>query len=77
MKKIKQRIPGISIFVNEGDTFKLGDSMCRVIEVSGHTLGHICYYFSKRKSNFCGDTLFLWVVEDYLKEHQISWLNHY
>ena len=42
-EKDKARIPGISIFVNEGDTFKLGDSECRVIEVSGHTLGHICY----------------------------------
>ena len=34
-EKDKARIPGISIFVNEGDTFKLGDSECRVIEVSG------------------------------------------
>ena len=57
-EKDKARIPGISIFVNEGDTFKLGDSKCRVIEVSGHTLGHICYYFSKESLIFCGDTLF-------------------
>jgi hydroxyacylglutathione hydrolase len=56
--QLKARIPGISIFVNEGDTFKLGDSECRVIEVSGHTLGHICYYFSKESLIFCGDTLF-------------------
>ena len=44
--------------MNEGDKFKLGDSECRVIEVSGHTLGHICYYFSKESLIFCGDTLF-------------------
>ena len=57
-EKDKARIPGISIFVKEGDTFKLGDSGCRVIEVSGHTMGHICYYFSKESLIFCGDTLF-------------------
>ena len=26
--------------------------------MSGHTLGHICYYFSKESLIFCGDTLF-------------------
>ena len=57
-EKDKARIPGISILMNEGDKFKLGDSECRVIEVSGHTLGHICYYFSKESLIFCGDTLF-------------------
>ena len=57
-EKDKARIPGISIFVYEGDSIKLGDSECRGIEVSGHTLGHICYYFSKESLIFCGDTLF-------------------
>ena len=57
-QKDKARIPGISIFVNEGDKFKLGDSVCNIIDVSGHTMGHICYYFSKESLIFCGDTLF-------------------
>ena len=57
-EKDKKRIPGISIFVNEGDKFKLGDSVSSVIDVSGHTLGHISYYFSKESLIFCGDTLF-------------------
>ena len=47
-EKDKARIPGISIFVNEGDTFKLGDSECRVIEVSGHTWGIFVIIFQKK-----------------------------
>ena len=57
-EKDKKRIPGISIFVNEGDKFKLGDSESNVIDVSGHTMGHISYYFAKESLIFCGDTLF-------------------
>ncbi len=52
------RIPGIDIGVREGDTFRLGDHEAAVIDVSGHTLGHIGYWFAGSRALFCGDTLF-------------------
>ncbi len=54
----KERIPGIDIFLKDGDYFKLGESECKVLEVSGHTIGHIAYYFINENFLFCGDTLF-------------------
>ena len=57
-KKDKDRIPGISICLTEGEKLKIGDAECKVIEVSGHTVGHISFYFEKENLIFCGDTLF-------------------
>ena len=51
------RIPGIDIFVEEGDKLSIGNSVCKIIEVSGHTNGHISYFFEKDLALFCGDTL--------------------
>jgi len=53
-----ERIPGIDVRVGEGDTVALGDRTARVIEVSGHTIGHIAYWFEDDETLFCGDTLF-------------------
>lgn len=53
-----ERIPGISIELRDGDTFKLGESVAEVMFVPGHTLGHIAYWFKEDKILFCGDTLF-------------------
>ncbi len=52
------RIPGIDVRVNEGDTFRLGEQTAQVIDVSGHTRGHIAYWFADSAVLFCGDTLF-------------------
>ena len=52
------RIPEIDIQLNEGEEFKLGSSMSRILFLPGHTLGHIAYWFWKEKKLFCGDTLF-------------------
>ena len=57
-KNDKKRIPGIDILLQEDDNFQIGESKCKVIEVSGHTLGHICFYFKNNDAVFCGDTLF-------------------
>ena len=54
----QDRIPGIDIKLKENDTFKIGDSSFTVIETSGHTLGHICFYFKEQKILFSGDTVF-------------------
>lgn len=52
------RIPGIDIRLEEGETFPFGRAAARVIAVSGHTLGHIAYWFPEHDALFCGDTLF-------------------
>lgn len=48
--------------VSEPDTVYLGDwiSAAKVIDVPGHTLGHIAYYIEHEEQQwlFCGDTLF-------------------
>ena len=55
----RSRIPGIDIELDEGDTFCLGQSTARVLAVSGHTRGHIAYWFRDDEALFCGDTLFV------------------
>ncbi len=54
----QDRIPGIDIKLRENDIFKIGESAFTVIETSGHTVGHICFYFKKQKILFSGDTVF-------------------
>ena len=53
-----RRIPGIQIQIDEGDRFMLGEAEARIFAVSGHTLGHIAYWFHQHDALFCGDTLF-------------------
>lgn len=52
------RIPGIDLAVSEGDRVAVGDAVAEVIAVSGHTIGHIAYWFAAAGMLFCGDTLF-------------------
>lgn len=54
----RERVTGITQTVSEGDSFPLGSSMAQVIEVPGHTTGHIAYWFQADQALFCGDTLF-------------------
>ena len=44
--------------VDEGDTATLGGHVARVLNVGGHTLGHIAYVFDAQKIGFVGDALF-------------------
>ena len=76
-EKDSKRIPGIDIKLNEGDFFDIGKSKCKIFDVSGHTKGHIAFYFMKENLIFCGDTLFLLDVEGYLRELQLRWFNHF
>jgi len=57
-KEDKERIPGIDIFVDDQETWIHENFEAKVIHVPGHTLGHICFYFTKEESIFTGDTLF-------------------
>ena len=52
------KIPGIDRAVGEGDTVAVGDAAGRVIDVPGHTAGHIAFHFADAGVLFCGDTLF-------------------
>ena len=54
----RARIPGLDIEVGDGDLFKLGNAEARVYDVSGHTNGHIAYWFDGSDALFCGDTIF-------------------
>lgn len=57
-KNEQSKIPGIDVAVGEGDVVEFGGSSGRVMDVGGHTLGHIAYYFPEEKKVFVGDSLF-------------------
>jgi hydroxyacylglutathione hydrolase len=52
------RIAGIDRTVEQGDTVALGNFEAQVIDVGGHTLGHIAYYLPTAQIAFVGDSLF-------------------
>jgi hydroxyacylglutathione hydrolase len=51
-------IPGLDVAVGGGDVLEFGKSSCSVMDVGGHTRGHIAYYFPKEQTVFAGDSLF-------------------
>ena len=53
-----ENIPGRDVALKEGDEVRLGGHVGRVIEVPGHTLGHIALVFDADRIAFVGDTLF-------------------
>ena len=52
------KIGSLDILVREGDEVRVGGLEARIIEVPGHTSGHIAYWFASEKILFTGDTLF-------------------
>jgi hydroxyacylglutathione hydrolase len=52
------RIPTADRIVSEGDYAHLGPIEARVMEVHGHTAGHIAYHLPSESVIFVGDTLF-------------------
>jgi len=53
-----ERIPGIDEKVADGDRVAFGGLTFKVIEVPGHTRGHIALWTEQGRAVFCGDTLF-------------------
>jgi len=53
-----ETIPGVDVPLREGDAIRLGMHAGRVIEIPGHTLGHIALVFDQAMVAFVGDTLF-------------------
>ena len=54
----RDRIPGITVELEDGDRVQFGGESADVYFVPGHTRGHIAYYFAESQHLFCGDTLF-------------------
>ena len=55
--KDQARLPDLDIEVSDGDTVSLGETRARVIDVSGHTIGHIAYVLDADKAAFTADSL--------------------
>ena len=53
-----ERISPIDRVVAHGDTVDLGEHSAAVIDVSGHTNGHIAYHLADDRLAFVGDALF-------------------
>lgn len=56
----REAIPGVTVQLSEGDLVRLPSLGLElsVLEVPGHTAGHIAYVEHERHWLFCGDTLF-------------------
>ena len=52
------RIPGIDRAVQAGDSVSLGSVEADVIDVPGHTLGHIAFHLPSESVAFVGDSVF-------------------
>ncbi len=52
------KIAGVDRTVGQGDTVSLGDFTAEVIDVGGHTMGHVAYYLPRAGVAFVGDSLF-------------------
>jgi hydroxyacylglutathione hydrolase len=53
----RHRLPRLDRAVTEGDEVALGESRARVIDVSGHTVGHVAYHFAEAGAVFTADSL--------------------
>jgi hydroxyacylglutathione hydrolase len=51
------RLPPLDIAVAEGDRVRVGAQEAEVIDVSGHTVGHIAYHFARSGVAFTADSL--------------------
>ncbi len=51
------RLPPLDVALTEGDSVQIGHEQGRVIDVSGHTIGHIAFYFADSSVAFTADSL--------------------
>jgi len=52
------KIAGVDRMVADGDTVMLGAWAAHVIDVGGHTMGHVAYHLPEAGIAFVGDSLF-------------------
>ena len=53
------KIPGLDQPVTGGNVLSFGSTDVQVINVGGHTLGHVAFYVPSQNILFCGDALFV------------------
>ena len=53
-----ERLSAIDLVVSHGDKVELGNFTADIIDVSGHTNGHIAYYLPEASITFVGDAVF-------------------
>lgn len=53
-----ENIPGRDVALSEGSEIRIGDHVGRVMEIPGHTLGHVALVLEDHRIAFVGDTLF-------------------
>lgn len=51
------RLPPLDYALNEGETLTIGAEIAQIIDVTGHTLDHIAFYFPDTGAMFTGDSL--------------------
>ncbi|HKK36506.1 MAG TPA: hydroxyacylglutathione hydrolase [Paracoccaceae bacterium] len=51
------RLPKLDLAVNEGDEIAVGEERATVIDVSGHTIGHVAFHFPGAGKAFTADSL--------------------
>ncbi len=51
------RLPPLDRAVSEGDTVRIGPETAQVLDVPGHTVGHIAYHFAASRIVCTGDSL--------------------
>ncbi|MEI4197129.1 hydroxyacylglutathione hydrolase [Roseovarius sp. E0-M6] len=56
-KADEHRLPDLDVSVTEGDTLTIGGETAHVIDVSGHTVGHIAFHFPQSGVVFTADSL--------------------
>ncbi|WP_113912041.1 hydroxyacylglutathione hydrolase [Roseovarius dicentrarchi] len=51
------RLPPLDMSVADGDTIQIGDQTGHIMDVSGHTVGHIAVHFPASRAVFTADSL--------------------
>ncbi len=51
------RLPDLDLALGDGDRFELLGSEMQVMDVSGHTIGHLAFYLPEAKTAFTADSL--------------------
>ena len=51
------RLPRLDLALTEADSFSVGSEFARVIDVPGHTIGHIAFHFPQSGLAFTADSL--------------------
>lgn len=57
-QEVADRFGPVDVLVGHGDLVSLGDTVASVIDVGGHTLGHVAYHLAASANAFVGDALF-------------------